>query len=158
MVLSTVIYTLEQFMSKLAVFIFTAVCALGPFQLATAQSAGKGPGPKTKVVLQVSDDDPKKWGLALNNAKNIQADLGGKNVDIEIVAFGPGIGMLKADSEIAARVREAKTNGIALAACENTMAAQKLKKTDMNPAVGFVPSGAVEIVKKQTAGYAYLRP
>ena len=38
------------------------------------------------------------------------------------------------------------------------MAAQKLKKEDMNAAVGYVPSGVVEIIKKQKAGYAYLRP
>ena len=110
------------------------------------------------MVLQVSDDDPKKWGLVLNNAKNIQKDLGEKNVEIEIVAFGPGIGMFKGDAEIAARVREAKAEGITLAACENTMAAQQLKKQDMNAAVGYVPSGVVEIIKKEKAGYAYLRP
>ena len=79
-------------------------------------------------------------------------------MEIEIVAFGPGIGMFKGDAEIGARVREAKSNGIALAACENTMAAQQLKKEDMNPAVGYVPSGVVEIIKKEKAGYAYLRP
>lgn len=84
--------------------------------------------------------------------------MGEKNVDIEIVAFGPGIGMFKGDAEIAGRVREVRADGVALAACENTMAAQKLKKDDMNAAVGYVPSGVVEIVKKEKAGYAYLRP
>ena len=54
-----------------------------------------------KVVMQVSDADPAKWNLALNNAKNVQADLGAANVDIEIVAYGPGIGMLKAESVVA---------------------------------------------------------
>jgi len=46
-------------------------------------------------VIQVSDGDQSKWNLALNNARNIQTDLGVANVDIEIVAYGPGIGMLK---------------------------------------------------------------
>ena len=47
---------------------------------------------RPKVVLQVSDADPAKWSLALNNAKNIQTDLGAANVDLEVVAYGPGTG------------------------------------------------------------------
>ncbi len=50
---------------------------------------------------------PRKWNLALNNARNIQTDLGAANVDIEIVTYGPGIGMLKADSVVGNRVEEA---------------------------------------------------
>ena len=50
--------------------------------------------------MQVSDGDAAKWNLALNNANNLQADLGAANVDIEIVAYGPGIGMLKSDSAV----------------------------------------------------------
>jgi intracellular sulfur oxidation DsrE/DsrF family protein len=41
------------------------------------------------VVIQVSDADQGKWNLALNNAKNIQTDLGASNVDVEIVATAP---------------------------------------------------------------------
>ena len=67
---------------------------------ATAQSPAKaGPATagatKNKLIIQVSDPDPKKWGLALNNAKNVQQDLGRDNVEIEIVAYGPGLAMLK---------------------------------------------------------------
>ena len=47
---------------------------------------------RPKVVLQVSDADPAKWSLALNNAKNVQTDLGAANVDLEVVAYGPGTG------------------------------------------------------------------
>jgi hypothetical protein len=58
--------------------------------------AGCGAGPQAsvrpRVVLQMSEADPAKWNLALNNAKNIQTDLGAANVDIELVAYGPGSG------------------------------------------------------------------
>src|SRR5215212_115476 len=67
---------------------------------------------RPRVVMQVSDNDPSKWNLALNNAKNIQTDLGAKNVDIEIVAYGPGINMLKADSVVGNRVDEALAAGV----------------------------------------------
>ncbi len=113
---------------------------------------------KPRVVVQVSDADPAKWALALNNAHNIQADVGAGNVDIEIVAFGPGIGMLRRGSAVATRLDEALASGVAVMACENTMRAHKLAKPDMLPGVGFVASGVVEIMRKQQQGWAYLRP
>lgn len=113
---------------------------------------------KSKMVIQVSDNDSKKWELAMGNAKNIQKDLGKENVDLEIVTYGPGINMLKAHSKAEKGVSEMINSGVKVVACENTMAKEKLKKADMLPVVGYVPSGVVEILKKQEAGYAYLRP
>jgi intracellular sulfur oxidation DsrE/DsrF family protein len=113
---------------------------------------------KSKVVVQVSDGDAAKWNLALNNARNLQADLGAANVDIEIVAYGPGIGMLKADSVVGSRVDEALGAGVKVVACENTMRSQKLAKSDMLTGVGYVAAGVVEIVQRQQQGWAYVRP
>jgi intracellular sulfur oxidation DsrE/DsrF family protein len=121
---------------------------------ATAQQAPA----RARVVLQVSDGDAGKWNLALNNAKNVQADLGAANVDIEIVAYGPGIGMLKADSTVGNRVDEALGSGVKVLACENTMRGQKLTAADMLPKVGYVTAGVVEIMQKQQQGWAYIRP
>lgn len=113
---------------------------------------------KAKMVIQVSENDPATWNLALNNAKNIQKDLGKDNAELEIVAYGPGINMLKADSEVANRVNEAVDSGVQVTACQNTMRNQKLNKEDMNAKVGYVSSGVVEILQRQQQGYAYLRP
>jgi intracellular sulfur oxidation DsrE/DsrF family protein len=113
---------------------------------------------KSKLVIQVSENDPATWNLALNNAKNIQKDVGKDNVELEIVAFGPGINMLKVESEVATRVNEAVDSGVKVMACQNTMRSQKLNKEDMNAKVGYVPSGVVEIMQRQQQGYAYLRP
>jgi len=111
-----------------------------------------------RVVMQVSDNDPAKWNLALNNAKNVQTDLGAANVDIEIVAYGPGINMLKADSVVGNRVDEAVAAGVKVVACENTMRNQKLAKQDMLPKVDYVMAGVVELMQKQQQGWAYIRP
>lgn len=119
---------------------------------------GKASSKHEKVLIQVSDDDAKKWNLALNNAKNLQQAMGADKVNIEVVVYGPGIGMLKFDSAVAGRVDEAINAGVKIVACENTMKAQKLEKTDMMSTIDYVPAGVVEIVKKQRAGYAYLRP
>jgi intracellular sulfur oxidation DsrE/DsrF family protein len=113
---------------------------------------------RTRVVFQISDDDAKKWNLAFNNVKNVQQELGAANVDIEVVAYGPGIGMLKFESSVAERVEEAVKSGVKIVACENTMKAQKLGKADMMSSIGYVPAGVIEIIKKQNEGYAYIRP
>lgn len=113
---------------------------------------------KQKVVFQVSDNDPAKWNLALNNARNVQADLGKDKVQIEIVAYGPGLNMLKAESKVAARLAEALDNEVALLACENTMTNTKVTKADMYGGISFVMAGVTHIMKRQREGWAYIRP
>ncbi len=137
------------------------VAALAALTLAFAASAPAQAQQATmrqKLVLQVSDADPAKWNLALNNAKNVQADLGAANVDIEIVAYGPGIGMLKTESSVGNRVGDAIAAGVAVVACENTMHGQKLTKADMLDKIGYVPAGVTELMKRQQEGWAYVRP
>jgi len=121
------------------------------------QVAAKAPI-KHKVVFQVSDAEPAKWNLALNNAKNVQQELGADKVEIEIVAYGPGIGMLKADALSANRVSEAAQAGVKMVACENTMTVQKLTKADMNKDISYAPAGVVELMQRQSEGWAYIRP
>jgi intracellular sulfur oxidation DsrE/DsrF family protein len=129
------------------------------FVAGTAQAQSAAPAAtRSKVVLQMSDGDAAKWNLVLNNAKNLQSDLGAANVDIEIVAYGPGIGMLKSDSTVGNRVEEALGSGVKVMACENTMRGQKLVKADMLAGVSYVPAGVVEIMQKQQQGWAYIRP
>ena len=121
------------------------------------QVATKAPT-KHKVVFQVSDADPAKWNLTLNNAKNVQQELGADKVEIEVVAYGPGIGMLKADAIIANRVSEAAQAGVKLVACENTMTAQHISKADMSNDISYAPAGVVELMQRQREGWAYIRP
>jgi intracellular sulfur oxidation DsrE/DsrF family protein len=132
-----------------------AVLLVGGIGILPAQQPAM---PKSRVVLQVSDADTSKWNLALNNARNLQTDLGAANVDIEIVAYGPGIGMLKADSAVGNRIDEAVGSGVKVVACENTMRGQKLTKADMLKGIDYAPAGVVEIMQKQQQGWAYIRP
>ena len=127
--------------------------------LGLATSATAQPVPqRNRVVIQVSDGDAAKWNLALNNARNLQTDLGPGNVEIEVVAYGPGIGMLKLDSPVGSRIGEAKDAGVKIMACENTMKAQKLSRADMLNGIGYVGAGVVEIMQRQQEGWTYLRP
>ena len=113
---------------------------------------------KASFVIQVSDNDPGKWNLALNNAKNVQHDLGVDKTDIEIVAYGPGLNMLKLESSVANKVEDAKKDGVRIVACGNTMKAQKVSKDDLLPGVDVVPAGVIEIGAKQQLGWSYIRP
>lgn len=126
--------------------------------LLSAAALAQAPAVTNKVVFQVSDNDPAKWGLALNNAHNVQTELGADKVDLVIVVYGPGIGMLKAESVQGNRITDALKSGVKVLACENTMKAQKLSRDDMLPNLGYVPAGVVELMRRQQQGYAYIRP
>jgi len=140
-------------------FLLAALPALVLAYGSAAQNAlAQNATPANRVVMQVSDGDPAKWNLALNNAHNLQSDLGARNVAIEIVAYGPGIEMLKADSLVGNRIGEALSAGVKVVACENTMRAQKLTKPDMLDGIAYVSAGVTEIMQRQQQGWAYLRP
>lgn len=126
-------------------------------QAATVKSAPR-PDAKYRVVFQVSDNDPAKWNLALNNAKNVQNDLGKENVEIEIVAYGPGLNMLKAESAVAGRVNGALDDNVAVVACDNTMHNMKLTNADLIGGIGHVKAGVVRLMERQRQGWSYIRP
>jgi intracellular sulfur oxidation DsrE/DsrF family protein len=110
-----------------------------------------------RVTFQVSDADPSKWSLTLNNVRNALLELGAEHTKAEVIVFGPGIGMLMAASELAGRVAEGVKAGVAVSACENTMRGQKLTRDQMSPHIGYVPSGVAHLIRRQTEGYAYIR-
>lgn len=138
--------------ASLAGLLAVAAVALAP-AVAHAQKTER-----YRVVFQVSDNDPAKWNLTLNNVANVQADLGKDNVDIEIVAYGPGLNMLKAESKVAARLAQALDQSVGLLACENTMHNTKTTKADMYSGISYVDAGVVHIMKRQREGWAYVRP
>lgn len=144
-------------MLKRRLLIMSALATLLATPLAAGAQTAASPKPH-KVVFQVSDADPAKWNLALNNARNVQQDLGKDVVDVEIVAYGPGIGMLKLDSVAANRVGEAMSAGVSVVACENTMRNQKITREDMLPRISYAAAGVVQIMKRQGEGWAYVRP
>jgi len=130
-------------------------CAL-PHGRALAQKAGGKP--RDRIVMQVTDGDPARWILALSNARNVQAELGRGNVDIEIVVYGPGIDMLRMESVAGPNVAEALAAGVAITACENTMIGQHIAREDMLPGIGYVKTGLIRLMRRQQEGYAYVRP
>jgi intracellular sulfur oxidation DsrE/DsrF family protein len=113
--------------------------------------------PRNRAVFQVTDNDPARWNMILNNMINLKEGVGSEGVEIELVAYGPGLLMLKADSPVKHRIADAVKSGVQVNACQNTMNGMKLTPADMQPEIGYVPSGVVEVMKKQQQGWAYIR-
>ena len=111
-----------------------------------------------RLLIQISDENPKVWGLALSNARNVRHDLGPDKVQIEIVVYGPAIRMLEAESDWRDRVTQVLDEGIRVIACENTMATLGLKRDDMLGGVDFVKTGLAHVMKRELEGWAYARP
>ncbi len=127
----------------------------------SANAVGEGMGAQHKVVIQVSTDDPRTQAIALNNAVNLQKALGMDNVEVEIVAYGPGLSLLTRNSKQAKRVESLAMQDITFSACANTMKKiemKKGKKPVLLDGVKVVPAGVLRIMKLQEQGYAYIRP
>lgn len=116
---------------------------------------------KNKLVIQVSTDDPRTQKIALNNAVNLQKLYGIDNIIIEIVAYGPGLGLMTKKSGLASRVTSLAMQDITFSACGNTMK-KVAEKTGKMPklleGVGQVTAGVARIMELQQQGYAYIRP
>jgi uncharacterized protein len=136
-----------------------AVLAANPVPPPAAGSPSDAPTKthKERAIFAVSDADPQKWNLTLGNMSNAIEGFGADSVDIELVVYGPGIAMLKKDSVVAARLAGALKAGVRIAACQNSMRGFNLEAADLVPGVAPVPSGVVELIRRQHAGYAYVR-
>jgi intracellular sulfur oxidation DsrE/DsrF family protein len=136
----------------------TSASAATPAESAPAALAAAPAEPaRERAVFAVSDADPQKWSLTLGNIANAIDGLGADGAEIELVVYGPGIAMLKKDSPVAERLAAALKSGVHIAACQNSMRGFKLEQADLAPGVGVVPSGVVELIRRQHAGYAYVR-
>ncbi len=114
-----------------------------------------------KFVLQISDRDPSKQVLTLNVVGNLLTYYQGEEVDIEVVAFGPGINFLKASNKNAERVKIYMDAGVRFSACEktlNSLAAKLGEKIELQDGVTVVPAGAPRIFQLQDAGWKLLKP
>lgn len=144
---------MKRFMLPLATVLALALASALPARAAPPRPAGID-----RLLIQVSDGDPQRWALALSNARNVQLALGKDKVRIEIVAYGPGVRMLVADSPASAQVNQALDDGVRLVACENTMQTDRLTRNDMIYGIDYVKTGLVEIMDRVKEGWVYVRP
>jgi uncharacterized protein len=121
-----------------------------------------------RVVIQVDQDDAGVMNLALNNVRNLLDYYRGKNedVEIEIVAYGPGLNMLREDtSPVKDRIKQLAEvsfpSNIVFSACNNTkqaMEKQEGHSIAIIPQATLVPAGVVRIMELEEQGYSYVKP
>jgi uncharacterized protein len=147
---------------------FRRLATIALLSLAVATSAHAAPAKPRHIAIQVDQNDPQVMNLVLNNATNVIEYYRAKkqDVDIDIVAYGPGLHMLRADtSPVRDRIKRLKDiafpSKVQFSACNNTK--QNMEKAEGHPIsivpeATVVPSGVVHLMELQEGGWSYLRP
>lgn len=142
----------------------------GLFATGAEAASNEAPSAAHRAVFQVSTDDRRTQALILGNAHNYAKFYKpkGEPFALEIVAFGPGFSMLRADLSMMkgelANLQEELGSALAVSACDNTrhaLAESEGRKPDdipLLPGIKNTPSGVVRLAELQNQGWAYLRP
>lgn len=145
-------------------------CAVLAIALGLFAAPGIGAEPAThhRIAIQVDQNDPAVMNLALNNAQNVidYYHEKGEDAQVEIVAYGPGLNMLREDtSPVKERIKQLKEfsfpSRIRFSACNNTKTAMEKREGHaiaIVPQAQIVPSGVVRLIQLQEEGWSYVRP
>lgn len=120
--------------------------------------------PSHHVVIQVTQNDPAVMNMAVNNAENLTKYYRdkGEQIDIELVAYGPGLHMLRSDtSPVKGRLGVLAMDNMTFSACGNTLnaqAKQEGKEITLVPEARIVPAGIARIIELQEQHWTYVRP
>ena len=157
-------------------FRLLVVVAAQTFTLGAIAEGSKTAAPKKgaasemahRLLIQVDQNDPAVMNLALNNATNVvdYYRSKGQTVAVDVVAYGPGLHMLRADtSPVEDRIRQMKDyafpSTVRFSACNNTKEGMEKKEGHPIPVMSeavLVPSGVVRLMELQEQGWSYLRP
>ena len=151
--------SISKFTKLLFATAFISMLFISPFANALEDTAPEGES--AKLVIQVSTNDPGKQHLALSNVYNLQKYYGIDNIEIEVVAYGPGISLLYPEGKEAARVRSLMTQDVVFTGCQNTLdtiKASKGNEPQLIEDVEIVRAGVARIIQLQDQGFKYLFP
>src|SRR6266581_3208587 len=109
---------IPAFGSALVALMLTTISSLAPAQQASLQDK---PFAEHKIVLQLSENDQKKQGLVISVANNLLKFYDPDKVAIEVVAFGPGIDLVKPDNTNRKAVESLVAQGVRVDVCLNTV-------------------------------------
>lgn len=110
------------------------------------------------VVFHISSGDAFAQKLVLNNAQNLQKFYGPDKVQIEVVAYGPGLRTLFRENSQSKRIQSMADSGIEFTACANTMRNMGRDAHSLNKVARVVPGGVIRIMELEEAGWTYIRP
>ena len=118
------------------------------------------------IVFQLTDNDPARMTMVLDNIANVSRFYSdkGDQVEFEVVAYGPGLHMLRADtSPVKDRVKSIRLSipDVTFTACGNTVESMEKaegRKIELRPQVAVVPAGVARLTELQEQGWSYIRP
>jgi hypothetical protein len=114
-----------------------------------------------QLVIQISKNDEELQDHVLSNIVNLQKYYGMDNIEIEVVAYGPGIWLLTDKSRFPDRVKSLMLQNVVFTACGNTLdtiTAKEGKTPTLLEGVNTVPAGIARIIELQKKGWSYLSP
>ena len=114
-----------------------------------------------RIVLQLSDNDPRKQGLVISVANNLLKFYDPDKVAIEVVAFGPGIDLLRPENANRKLVESLVAQGVRVDVCLNTVDTierETGKRPDIIPAATPVQVGVAQILHLTENGYTLVKP
>jgi uncharacterized protein len=120
-------------------------------------SASFGQSKTHRVVFGLTSTDESDWKLTMHNIRSLLKALAPEPVEIEVVAYGPGINFLKADTPELSDIKEFQAQHVHFMACANAMKGAHLTQADLIPGAEVVPAGIAEVVKKQEEGWTYIK-
>jgi len=117
---------------------------------------------KYRLIIHVTQYDKAIFKQVLNMANNVPKQVGVDNIQMEVVAQGPGLALLEEGSPEAKRIASlVPYDNIKFSACGATIKGiKKHQKRDvvLLPDVRIVPGGVVRVMDLQNKGWAYIRP
>ncbi|HWK86271.1 MAG TPA: hypothetical protein VNQ34_02055 [Xanthobacteraceae bacterium] len=143
-----------------ALIAITSVVRTVPARAQTDLPADK-PFAEHRIVLQLSDKDQKKQTEVLNVANNLLKAYGPDTIAVEVVAFGPGIDLLRAENVNRARVDSLVSQGVRFNICGNTLDTierESGKRPKVNPNANEVKVGVGYLLTLAEKGYTIVRP
>ena len=114
---------------------------------------------KYRVVFHLDEPSKGRADQVFRNIENMLADLGDNIVEVELVANGGGVKALVNDSDSRVdQIDPLAAKGVRFAACAHSLRQLGIAREALLESVEVVSSGVGELVKKQAAGWAYIRP
>lgn len=110
-----------------------------------------------RVLFALTSPDEADWRFTLNNMRNLISGMAPEQVDIKVVAYGPGIAFLKKDGPDTSDIQKLESQHIHFMACGNAMKKEHVEAADLVPGIQIVPAGIVEVVRKQEQGWTYIK-
>lgn len=112
-----------------------------------------------KVIFHI--DEINKWKLLLGNVSNLLNGMDKENLHIEVLANSEAVKYYDTKEDLDTYINTMESlnkKGVRFVACNNALMAYEIKKDDIIHFIDIVPAGVVELVKKQSTGYAYIKP